>query len=161
MLPPLPEWNAAHPALVHFPIGILTIVPLMMIVAALWRKARLPLSVVTLLVMIVGTVAAFVVVESGEAAAGLVNDPSEALAALIHQHAELAETARSFFAILTGCYAVVVIVGGAMGSRLKPLVWEIAHFLLIVACLIGLSILLTAAYHGGQIVHQFGIHAPI
>jgi hypothetical protein len=67
----------------------------------------------------------------------------------------------TFFAVLTGCYAVVVIVCLALRQKLKPLVWEITHFLMVIAALIGLSILFNAADHGGHIVHQYGIHAPL
>jgi uncharacterized membrane protein len=161
MFPSLPPWEAVHPALVHFPIGILVIAPLLMILAAVWRKARLPLAVAGLVVLLAGTIGAQLAVMSGEAAADVVPEHSEAVAELIHEHEELAETARTLFAVLTFCYAMIVLLAAKLRERLKAGVWEVQHFLMVIAVLAGLGVLYNAAEYGGYLVHHHGIHAPL
>lgn len=161
MFPSLPPWEAAHPALVHFPIGILVIAPLLMILAAVWRKARLPLAVAAVVVLAVGTLGAQLAVMSGEAAADIVPEHSQTVAELIHEHEELAEAARTLFGVLTLCYGAIVVIAAVRGERLKAGVWEVSHFLMVIAVLAGLGMLFNAAEYGGYLVHHHGIHAPL
>ena len=38
MFPPMPSWEAAHPLVVHFPIGLLFFAPVLLVMPAIDRK---------------------------------------------------------------------------------------------------------------------------
>lgn len=160
-LPPLPAWDAAHPLIVHLPIGVLMFAPVLLIVALLDRKRRMTWACAGLVAMAFGTAAAFIAVLSGEAAADHVVG-SEAVRHAIHDHEELAEGARTFFAVLTGVLAVLIVLGASAAKKkpLKPIV-AIGAVLFAIANAAALVMLANAGHAGGVLVHQLGVHAPI
>lgn len=165
ILPPLPNWDAAHPVLIHVPLGALPLalvfVVLSMVMRGQWSKM---FAASALILMVIGALGAFIAVMSGEAAAELAEGtgPIAALSdPVIEDHEELAELARTVFAVLTGVYAIVFVVLGKLWNRGKPRlgVWIQSVFLLLYGS--ALLLLVNAAHLGGRLVHEFGIHAPI
>ena len=117
-----------------------------------------------LAVLLFGTVGAYVAVESGEAAAQIAFATPEITAA-IHEHAELAETVRLLFTILTAVYALVLVLPPALkrtrllGRGLPPAVPVVAHLVVFLAACVFTLVLANAAHLGGLLVHQHGLHA--
>ena len=96
-LPPIPNWQAIHPLIVHFPIALLLIAPLFIVIgAALEPERRFPFLLVALILMALGTRATFVAASSGEAAGELAENVPQAKAVL-DQHEELAEITANRF----------------------------------------------------------------
>ncbi|GAB4386949.1 MAG: hypothetical protein Kow0022_17480 [Phycisphaerales bacterium] len=165
ILPPLPSWDAAHPVLIHVPLGSLPLalvfVLLSMVMRGQWSKM---FAASALILMVIGTLGAFIAVMSGEATAELAEGtgPMAVLSdPVIEDHEELAELARTVFAILTAVYAIIFVVLGRLSNRGKsgPAVWIQSAFLLLYGS--ALLLLVNAAHLGGRLVHEFGIHAPI
>lgn len=158
LFPPLPSWESAHPIVVHFPIGLLLVAPLLVILGLILRPHERGLFIAALSLMVVGTLASWIAVETGEATAGLGVVPDEG-APILERHAQLAENARSAFTVLTLAFGALVLV---------PMIWkkDLEHRLTIglavgfllfygAACLL----LVNASHAGGRLVHEFGTTA--
>src|SRR5450759_432115 len=109
MLPPWPGWDGLHPLVIHFPIALLLTAPVFVLLAMILPKRGASFGLSALVMLVLGTAAAFVAVETGEAAAELATR-SEAINAAIESHASLAETTRDLFAGLTMLYALILVV---------------------------------------------------
>jgi uncharacterized membrane protein len=160
MLPALPAWTGLHPLVVHFPIALLLVAPIIVVLALFMRSHRIGLGASALVLMILGTTAAFVAVSTGTAA-GELAERSAAMAPTLEHHEELAETTRTIFALLTCMFAALY---GA--PLLRGRQWSNGlHTALTVVFLMfyagGMLVLVNTAHLGGQLVHQFGVRAMV
>jgi uncharacterized membrane protein len=158
MLPPWPGWDGLHPLVVHFPVALLLVAPVFLLLSAFWRKHAQAFGIAALVLLVLGTAAAFVAVETGEAAAELA-DRTEAITAAIAQHQELAEQARNVFAVITLCYALVLALSGVFKPLAKPAVHMTVALVTCGAVLVGSLQIAAAAHRGGLLVHKLGVHA--
>jgi uncharacterized membrane protein len=156
-LPPIPSWDALHPLIVHFPIALLMAAPLF-IVAGLIRKRWMGGMVVSaLILMALGTAAAYVAVPSGEAA-GKLAERTPQVNAVLERHESLGETTRTVFTILTLIFGVLALGQRRLRrlDRLPGVGLQIAYLALYAA---GLAVLANTAHDGGRLVHEFGVRA--
>jgi uncharacterized membrane protein len=161
--PALPPWEGMHVLIVHFPVALLTVSPLFILLGALPRVGRY-FAPGALAVLLLGTVGAYVAVESGEAAAQVATRTPEITAA-IQEHAELAETVRLVFTLLTAVYALVLFLPPIVKQtrllkrELPAAVPIVAQVIVLVAALVCTLVLANAAHLGGLLVHQYGLQA--
>lgn len=160
MLPALPPWTGVHPLVVHFPIALLLVAPLLVVLSVLLRPHRGGLGAAALVLMIVGTVAAFVAMSTGEAAADLA-ERAPGVAATLERHEELAETTRTIFAVLTGIFMVIY-----AAPLVRRREWSnglyVALSLVFLAFYAGGALtLVNTAHLGGQLVHRYGVRAML
>lgn len=159
-LPPMPSWDGAHPILVHLPIGVLVFVPALLLIAALDAKRRKVWACSALVAMLFGTLFAFLAVMSGEEAGEHVALSAQAEAVLEH-HEELGETVRTGFAVLTGLFAAILLVGVYVKKKWARPAVAVASALFGLAYLYALTLLANTGHEGGRLVHEFGVHAPV
>ncbi len=158
-IPPFPGIDGLHPLVVHFPVALLFVAPVFVLIGLLRKPVhRSPFLVSAWILMIGGTISAFVAGSSGEAAARLVHRSAEVSAVLEH-HEDLAETTRVIFAALTVTFTVLL-----FGPRLlkRPPGTAVATLLPSIFLLLygaGMVVLAGTAHSGGRLVHEFGIHA--
>lgn len=74
----MPAWSHLHPAIIHFPIALLLMVPLLMLLSLLWPGQQRGIQVCTFALLIMGTAMACLAVVTGL----VVPQPLEASAAL-------------------------------------------------------------------------------
>ncbi len=161
MFPPIPGWAGLHPLIVHFPIALLIVAPLFILLAILFPRARMAMAASAVVLMLAGTIAAFVAVEAGEQAAELA-DRTEAIAPVLDRHAELAEQTRTAFAILTVLYAAALAAPRFTRKRQwggRAFVAMSVVYLLLYGG--GLLLLVNTAHQGGLLVHQFGVRSIV
>src|SRR5512142_2633766 len=98
--PPIPSWDGLHPLIIHFPIALLLVAPVLVLIAAAVspRKAR-GMLLAALLLMVLGTGAVFLAAETGEAAGKLAERTPE-ISAVLEHHENLAEVTQVMFSIL-------------------------------------------------------------
>lgn len=161
--PPLPPWDGIHPVLVNFPIALLLISPLFVLLGLL-PKIRPRFAWAALVLLVLGTIAAYVAEDAGEDAAELVVQTPE-IAKVLDQHANLGESVPIIYTVLTGLYALVLI-GPALLKRVKLLKQDlprrvplVAQIVVLVALLVSSMVLANTGELGGRLVHEFGVRA--
>jgi uncharacterized membrane protein len=156
--PPIPTWDGLHPLIIHFPVALLMVAPLLVVAALIWRDNRKGLLMAALLLMVLGTAATWVAVSSGEAA-GRLAERSPEINAVLEHHEELGETARWVFTVLTGVFAVLL----AAPRLLRQMPSPGAQTAVLAAFLVvwggGTLVLVNTAHNGGRLVHEFGVRA--
>lgn len=158
MLPPIPTWEGLHPIIVHFPIALLVVAPILIILGLIFHSSGKVFMVSAFTLMLIGTIAAFISVATGEAA-GETAERMAGVEAVLESHEELAESARNIFAALTAIFAAIVFVPMAFKrdlGRAAAIPLNLAFLLFYGA---GTVVLLNAAHEGGRLVHEFGVRA--
>jgi uncharacterized membrane protein len=154
---PLPAWNALHPALVHFPVALLLTAPVFVLLALLLPKQRIAMVASGIVLMVLGTGAAFLAAASGEAAEEIAAIPAAA-ESVMERHEELAEVVRFIFAALS---ALLVAIGVALAW--KPKIrhrWvAIGLGVFLVGWLGCAAALVELSHQGGRLVHEYGVRA--
>jgi uncharacterized membrane protein len=148
-----------HPLVVHFPIALLLTAPLLVLLAAVWRKNGFPLAVSALVVMALGTAGAFVAASTGEAAEGAASSP--AAQAVLERHEELAEVVQWVFSGLTLLFAALVFVPRIVRRTMSGPVSAAANGVFLVLYLAGALLLANTAHQGGRLVHELGVRSPM
>jgi uncharacterized membrane protein len=158
---PIPNWYGLHPLIIHFPITLLLVAPLFVIVGGVLAPSKCRSFLVSALVlMVLGTASLFLAVETGEAAGELAGSAPE-IKAVLNQHRELAKTTQVLFSLLTLCFAALLFVprvlGRELGFRVNAAL--LSAFLIFYAT--GALFLVNTASHGGRLVHELGVRAPV
>lgn len=160
MLPSLPPAAGLHPLVVHFPIALLLVAPVLVVLSMVMKKHRLGLAGAALALMLIGTAAAFVAVQTGNTA-GELAERTPQVSATLERHEELAETTRAVFALLT--FMFVVMFGAPLARRQE---WSNGLYVALSAVFLvfytgGAVALVNTAHLGGQLVHRLGVHAIV
>jgi uncharacterized membrane protein len=159
-MPPIPAWHAMHPLVVHFPIALLMVAPVLLVVGLLRKTWERPLLFSALLVMALGTAGAWLAVASG-GAAGELAERLPGVEPLLERHGEMAETTRTLFTVLTLVFAAMVIGPWALGREPSRGFRLGAHAALLAAYAGALVYLANTAHEGGRLVHEKGVHALV
>ena len=157
-LPPIPTWDALHPLIIHFPIGLLFIAPIMIVLGIIFKKHSTCLFVSALILMTIGTIAAYVAVSTGEAA-GELADRTPAITEVIQKHNSFAETTRLVFTILTIIYLIILLIPKFTKKEMTYKTTILSQVVFLVLYVIGIIMLSSTAHLGGRLVHEFGVRA--
>ncbi len=159
MIPPMPDWDAAHPLIVHFPIALLFVAPFFMLIAVAVRKPAWTIATICLLVM--GTVGAWAAYYSGEAAEvywRTTGDLAPEIDQLMAEHHVAGGQARLLATLVTFAFIVWAIAAVKLAKK-RAIVIGVG--LVILLGHLGMTLRLVQASHmGGRLVHEFRITAP-
>ena len=158
MFPPIPTWDAVHPLIVHFPIALLLVAPVLIVLALFLPRQSRGLFTGALVVMALGTIGTYLAVATGQAA-GELAERTPGVAGVLERHEELAETARAIFTALTIVFAAVLFVPSIFKKGLSRRTVTIASLAFLVFYGGGAILLANVAHQGGILVHQYGVHA--
>lgn len=159
-IPPLPSFAGLHPLVVHFPIALLLITPLLLAMGIIFSRDRRPFAIVTLAILLMGTAGAWVASYSGEAAEEAVEDLSPA-EDVIGPHEDYGRFARNAFTVISVLYTGFTVLLIKRGEKLGSGAFAGTQLGFIVLCAAGSLVVANAGHLGGRIVHQYGIRAPI
>ena len=152
-----PGWNGLHVLIVHFPIILLLVAPILVIVSIGVPSAkRRPFLGSALTLMVLGTAMAFLAVTTGEAAMKVVGSAPD-LKVAMEEHRALAETTTGLFSMLTFGFMALVFAPRLLGRELESRVNTVllAVYLLLYAT--GALFLIHTALQGGHLAHGLGV----
>ncbi len=159
--PPLPAWHAMHPLLVHFPIALLLIAPVFIIIGIIRKPERgFAFLLAAMLLMALGTMAAFAATSSGEAAGELVAEVPRIEAAL-DQHEQLAQITEIVFSVLCLIFAAILFVPRWLRCEPNRIISTVLPLIFLVFYAAGAVSLANTAHQGGRLVHELGVRAQI
>ena len=153
----MPDWNHLHPAIVHFPIALLTVAPLLVLLGLLWPAQRKGIHAAALALLVLGAGAALLALATGQAAEVFARRTPELREAVEH-HEGLAQTATALFGILTLAFGVL---WGVPLFRRRPLPGKVEIGLLGVWLILSVAGVITlgrAGHEGGRMVHDLHTH---
>jgi uncharacterized membrane protein len=160
MLPPWPGWDGLHPLVVHFPIALLLVAPVFVLMALLSPGRTATFGVPAVVLLALGTIAAFVSVESGEAAAELATR-TEAVTQVLERHSSLAETVTWLFAVMTVAYGLAVAGLLRVKRFSRPSYAFVVHGVFLALMLAGAGMVANTAHQGGVLVHGLGVRSML
>lgn len=158
MLPPIPSWDGLHPLIIHFPIALLLVVPILIVMGLLMPNKSRAILITAFVVMLLGTIATYVAVSTGEAA-GELADRVSGVEQVLEQHEDLAETTRTIFTALTAIFAAILFAPSLFKKTLSHKIIVAINAAFLLFYLAGSVVLINTAHNGGRLVHEFGIRA--
>jgi uncharacterized membrane protein len=156
---PIPAWNGLHPLVVHFPIALLMVAPILIVVALLAKQRRAFLTS-ALIVMALGAAGAWLAVATG-GAAGQLAERVPGVESLLERHEEMAEGARTVFTVLTLVFGALLVVPWALKREPGRAVRLASHGAFLAVYAGALVYLASTAHQGARLVHEMGVHALI
>jgi len=159
-IPPIPSWDGLHPIIIHFPVGLLLVAPLFIALSLFAKKWGRAFAISALILMALGTAAAFIAVETGEAAARIADRTPEINKVLQH-HQELADKVRIIFPVLTLLFASLLFGPKLVKRELKPALLALLTTIFLLIYMVGTLVLANTAHNGGILVHGYGVHALV
>lgn len=158
MFTAIPSWDALHPMIVHFPIALLLVAPILVILGLLLPRQSKGLFISAVVLMALGTISTYLAVSTGEAA-GEIAEKTAGLERVLETHEGLAETTRLIFTALTIIFAAIVFAPSLFKrslTRNTSIALNVAFLLFYSA---GGLVLVNVAHEGGRLVHEFGVRA--
>jgi uncharacterized membrane protein len=133
------------------------VAPVFLFLAIVGRKHASGFAWSALVLLALGTAAAFIAVSTGEAAAELA-ERSEAINPVLMAHQEMAGQTRNLFAAVTAVYAVLLVMPIVTKRFWRPRYAPIVSGVMLIAVLAASLQLVRTAHQGGVLVHKFGVH---
>ena len=161
MLPTMPDWDALHPLIIHFPIALLMVAPLIILIGIfLPPRGRTYFFIAAFILMLLGTIACFVAVSTGSAAGELAERVAN-VEGVLEQHEELAETSQAVVSALTLVFGTIVFIPLLFKKDLSRTITAILSAAFLVFYGSGMVLLINTAHQGGLLVHQYGVRAMV
>jgi uncharacterized membrane protein len=154
----MPPWNHIHPALVHFPIALLSVAPLLVLLGLLWTAQRRGIHASALLLLGLGFAGLVLALKSGEAAERYAR-ATPALLAGVREHEQAAQWTTLVFGALGVAFAVL---WGLPALQKRELPRNLERGLLVLWLLLsaaGVLALARTGHLGGHLVHDLHTHA--
>jgi uncharacterized membrane protein len=133
-----------HPQVVHFPIALLIIASLFEILSYFWKKESFSLT--SLILLALGTIGAFIALQSGEIAADIAKK-IPGIESTLHEHEEMAELVFYLYLVIS----IIKVVLMYLKKDIMP--WRLS---VLCGMLIGTFFLFRVGHYGGQLVYEWG-----
>jgi len=154
----LPPWNHIHPAIVHFPIALLTVVPLLVLVGLLWPAQRRGVHVAALILLVLGFGGLLLALASGDAVERYAR-ATPALMAGLREHEQMAQKTTLIFGVLGAAFlalwALPLLRKRELSRNLDLGLW-LLWLLLSAGGVLSLGL---TGHAGGHLVHDLHTHA--
>lgn len=158
--PPLPPWDGMHPLVIHIPIALIVVTPLLVVLGLVWRKRALGWFMASAFLMVIAAGGACLATGTGSAAEDFAEKVPGARD-ILEEHEELGEAARNF---AIGLAAALVIGTGAYwewGDKIprKAIITTGVVYLIVHSA--GMLVVANAAHQGRRLVHEVGVRARL
>lgn len=153
----MPAWSHLHPLIVHFPIALLTLAPLLVVLGLLWPSQRGGIHCSALVLLVLGTLGALLAWATGEAAAALAERTPELRATLV-RHEHFGQLTAAIFGGLTLLFAGLWLLPLSRKRKDGIRLLRAWHLLWLLGAAVGLACLVRTGHLGGHMVHDLGTH---
>ena len=154
----MPPFNHLHPAIVHFPIALLTVAPLLVLVGLLWPAQRRGIHASALILLVFGVGGLILALITGEAVERYAR-ATPALLAGVRDHELAAQWTTLIFGLLgvafAGLWVLPLLRKRALSRNLEQgllVVW-------LLASAAGVLAVGRTGHLGGHLVHDLHTHA--
>ena len=154
----MPPWNHIHPALIHFPIGLLTVAPLLVFVGLLWPAQRRGFHTSALILLLLGFAGLILAWLSGQAVERYAR-ATPALLAAVREHELLAQKTTLSFGLLVAAFAVLWALPLLRKREMSNLLETGLLLLWLLLSAGGVLSLGLTGHAGGHLVHDLHTHA--
>ena len=154
----MPPWNHIHPALVHFPLALLTVAPLLVLLGLVWPAQRRGVHASALILLLLGFGGLVLALLSGQAVERYAR-ATPALVAAVRDHERSAQGTTMIFGLLLLAFAAI---WGLPLLRKRALPEGLEAALLAAWLLLGVGGVLAlgrTGHLGGHLVHDLHTHA--
>ena len=159
-LPPYPGWEGLHPLVIHFPIALLLVAPILMLIGMFVRRHERGIRIAAFVLLVLGTIGAFVSVQTGKAA-GEIAERTPEISVVLEHHEDLAESSLTIFTILTVFYAAIIFGPGLFKLTVPRGILTTAIIIFLIVYGAGTLILINTAHNGGRLVHEYGVQSLV
>lgn len=156
----MPSWDRIHPLIVHFPIALLLFVPFVALAALFFKRMRLGLFVAALIMILAGTITAYLAFSSGQAAESAVK-LSHVAHGVVELHEESAKKTRNIFTLVTALYCISLAIGVLSKSGFIKAAGVALGIATVAVYIWGALSLINTGHLGARLVHDLGVHNPI
>jgi uncharacterized membrane protein len=151
-----PQGRELHHVIVHIPIILLLVAPILVVVSLFLPSTSRDLSLgAALALMVSGTLATFAAAVTGEAAMNSVG-ATPAFQAALEQHRALAQSTVELFSALTLGFAALYFAPRLLRSKLDPYLSTSLLAIYLVFYATGSLLLVHTALEGGNLVRALG-----
>lgn len=153
-----PGWDGIHPMVVHIPIGLLVILPLLLLLSIVIKEQNRCFINSSLIILIIGTIGTMLAVATGIASMEVAKITEEAKEVL-NKHESLAAISRNLYMSFAVFYTIFVYYSNK--NIMKPSLKTTIQIVFIIYSILGIWFLINTGHYGARLVHEFGIHAPL
>jgi uncharacterized membrane protein len=154
----VPPFNHIHPAIVHFPIALLTVAPLLVLVGLLWPSQRRGVHAAALILLVLGVGGLILALLTGEAVERYAR-ATPALLAGVREHELAAQWTTLIYSLLAVAFAALWVLPllrkRALSGNLE--VGLLVFWLLLSTA--GVLAVGRTGHLGGHLVHDLHTHA--
>ncbi len=169
-LPSPPPIEGMHPLVVHFPIALLLVAPVLVVIGLSTKRCTMAWWGAAAVVLVLGTIGAWAATITGEASvkSGMVAaamavqpDVSKAIMDTVEAHSELAESARNIFTAITALFTLFVLFS-LVSKRVMSRAAAVVIALVFVALWsLGAIKIAQAGHLGATLVHKYHVTVPM
>jgi uncharacterized membrane protein len=153
----MPPWNHIHPAIVHFPIALLTVAPLLVLLGLLWPAQRRGIHASALVLLVLGFGGLLLALQSGDAVERFAHRTPELMAGL-RAHERLADRTALIFGLLTASFALLWMLPLLKKQEGSPGLHRGLLVLWLLLSAVGVVSLGLTGHAGGHLVHDLHTH---
>ena len=156
--PPLPPWDGMHPLVIHIPIALIVVTPLLIVLGLVWRKHALGWFMASALLMVIAAGGACLATSTGSAAEDFAEKVPGARD-ILEEHEELGEAARNFAIGLAAALVIGTSACWRWGDRIPRKALIATGLLYLVVHGGAMLVFANASHEGGRLVHELGVRA--
>lgn len=134
------------------------VAPIIILIGIFMPRSGRNFLIAAFILMLLGTVAAFVAVATGGAASELAERVNN-VGSVLEEHEELAETTRTVFTALTAIFGVIVFAPMLFKKELSRMIVIPLNLAFLLFYGSGIVLLMNTAHQGGRLVHELGVRA--